>query len=316
MITAKIIRDSISPVNKRIITWELEYPRFNAASSRAIPIEKMIQQVIDNPAMPVFWGKNQAGMQAKEELDNIIKRGIYIPLPDDGYGAHIDWVGTDLEYAKYLWLAARDSAVNSVRQLASLGLHKQIANRILEPWSYIKVVMTTTESDNWYNLRDHVDAQPEIHDLASIMLQLENESNPEGVDYGEWHLPYVEDEVVYDQWATLEEGQIYIEDAKKLSASLCAQVSYRKSDDSLEKALKIYDRLVESKPAHASPVEHQATPLDDPKKPSGNFRGWQQNRQLIKGNTCFEYPKLVKKKYKRKTTNSGGLFVTNLHGFN
>jgi hypothetical protein len=283
MITAKIIKDSISPVGKRITTFELEYPRFvhaetlthrvfsrNAASSRAIPIETMIKQVIDNPAMPVWWGKNQTGMQAKEELCNI-KTTI---------NHYTGRVGTSLEKAKEVWLDSRDSAVTYVKELSTIGLHKQIANRILEPWAHIKVVVTSTEWDNWYNLRNHPDAQPEIHKLAEIMLEEHNRSVPRKLDYGQWHLPYVNEDEGYT-----------LDDAQKVSVSLCAQVSYRKSDDSLEKAIKIFDRLIESKPTHASPTEHQATPLEDNEESSGNFKGWLQYRQLIKDNVCNYYPK-------------------------
>ena len=81
MIKAKVICDSISPSGVRLTTLELQYHRFvhsemmthrmlsrNASSSRAIPVEKMLKQVAENPAMPIHWGKNQAGMQAREEL--------------------------------------------------------------------------------------------------------------------------------------------------------------------------------------------------------------------------------------------------------
>jgi thymidylate synthase ThyX len=83
MISAKIIADSISEseYGDRITTFELEYPRFihgelmthrlfsrNAASSRAIPINKMMDQVLTAPAMPVEWGLNKSGMQAEEML--------------------------------------------------------------------------------------------------------------------------------------------------------------------------------------------------------------------------------------------------------
>ena len=326
MITAKIIKDSISPVNKRIITWELEYPRFihaellthrvfsrNAASSRAIPIETMIAMVMDNPAMPVFWGKNQAGMQSKEELDDTIKclriewdsNGVEFPWIDERKNGTFsgktipidpDEIVTEREAAKRTWLHGRNVAIETVRLLVNLKLHKQIANRILEPWAHIKVVMTTTESDNWYFLRDHTDAQPEIHVLASIMLELENNSTPQVLDYGQWHLPYVDEEVIYGDNPIIEIGQISLADALKLSTSLCAQVSYRKFDESLDKAIKIYERLIGSTPRHFSPFEHQATPISDEisfdqfgvthmdsrgKYWSGNFSDWIQYRQLL-----------------------------------
>lgn len=284
-ISAKIIADSISKAGKRITTFELEYPRFihsemmthrmlskNAASSRAIPLSSTIEQVLRDPAMPVWWGKNQAGMQAKEELDDVVKyaQDIYV------LGETFSFQETAKETAKRLWLEARDSAVEQVRRLGEIGLHKQIANRTLEPWVNIKVVVTGTDYDNLFHLRRHKDTQPEFHVLADKMWDARKESVPILLGMGEWHLPYVTD-------------SCDLETALKISSSLCAQVSYRKSDESVEKAIDLYERLVNAEVVHASPFEHQATPLDDPNEISGNLRGWFQHRQLIPNNTCFSY---------------------------
>lgn len=280
MISAKIIKHSRAPHGKEIVTFELEYPRFvhsefmthrmlskNAASSRAIPITTTIKQIQDMPALPVWWGKNQAGMSAKEELDSTV------PI----YREELDLHLTDLEYCKFWWIEARDSAIRCAKKLSDIGLHKQIANRILEPWVMIKVVATATEWDNFFYLRNHPDAQPEIHELARVMLIELDKSVPQELNVGEWHLPYVDDPF------------LDIESALKLSASLCAQVSYRKADESIDKAIAIYDKLVDSKPVHASPFEHQGTPLNSADERSGNFIGWEQHRQLIPGNVCLKY---------------------------
>lgn len=309
-ITAKIIKDSINPWGKRITTYELEYPRIihsevmthrqfsrNAASSRAIPIAKVIEQVKANPAMPFKWGRNVAGMQAKENVDALTE-----------------------ESAIGVWLAARDSAVAHAQVLTDMGLHKQVVNRLLEPFQHIKVVMTTTEYENWKWLRLHTDADPSIHELARVIEVARNKSVPEQLLEGMWHLPYV---------MTIEEGnkqsyfaenliEITLEQAQKISCSSCAQVSYRKLDTSLEKAEDIYDKLVASEPVHASAFEHvaQVMTLSDSEiekqgvtavivtgssgiNPytcedaeitkfiaSGNFTGgWIQYRQLIPNNT-------------------------------
>lgn len=271
MITAKIIADSTCSNGKRITTFELEYPRFihaefmthrmiskNAASSRAIPVETMVKHVIDNPAMPVYWGKNQSGMSAKEALD---------PLEEIA--------------AKDIWLAARNNAVTHALHLVDLGLHKQIANRILEPWTHIKVVATATEWDNFFHLRRHPAAQPEIQALANTMWDVYSRNKPEYLYDGEYHLPYVTNEEM-DRYSD-------ISDCVKLSASLCAQVSYRKADESLEKAKMIYDRLVGQTPKHSSPFEHQATPSILASERSGNFNGWLQYRQQLPNNVCNTY---------------------------
>lgn len=301
MISAKIIADSISKTGVRITTMELEYPRFihaefmthrmfsrNAASSRAIPVDKQRARLMDDPAMPIRWGANQSGMQAKmEDID-------------------------DTDAARSLWLTARWAAVEASDKLSDLGLHKQWCNRLTEPFSHIKVVVTSTEWDNFYALRLHPDAQPEIMELARVMKEAHDASIPVTLQDGDWHVPYYKN----GQWRNsgyVQIGQFSMEDlddkrggmtlgdALAISASCCAQVSYRTLDDSLEKAKKIFDRLIVSEPMHASPFEHQATPI--PTKLgdltnyyqtrgfthrdvngipwSANFRGWIQYRQTL-----------------------------------
>lgn len=292
MISAKIIKDSISPFGKRITTFELEYPRFihsefmthrmfsrNAASSRAIPIKDMLKMVWNKPACPVHWGKYQSGMTAKEELQGWRR-----------------WLG------KKLWNISGKVACGFAWAMWKTGLAKQVVNRIVEPWSHIKVVVTSTEYDNFFFLRNHPDAQPEIQVLARDMLFEYNNSEPTLLNSGEWHLPYVftytyeHNGIINKVYSTefredgfLPDDLFDLETAKKVSSSLCAQTSYRKSDDSVDKAVKVYDRLVTSKPVHASPFEHQATPLENPEETSGNLVGWLQHRQEIAENVCKKY---------------------------
>lgn len=295
-ITVKIIADSRSAVDgKRIITFELDYPRFihgefmthrvfsrNGMSSRAVPVKKMIKQVRENPSKPIHWGKNQAGMQAQEELDEMTKDAVEVE-----------------------WEEAAVNAAYYAKAMDDMKAHKQIVNRILEPFQWMKTVVTATEFDNFFWLRKHPDAQPEIKMLAEKMWMAMEESDPVTLKPGDWHTPYFGD----GYW--LQDCGISLEDALHISASCCAQVSYRKLDDSLEKAKNIFNKLIESKPCHASPTEHQATPigeecvdLDYVTWPegvthmdkngdlwSGNFKGWVQHRQLIPDNVCNEYKK-------------------------
>lgn len=293
-ITAKIIADSINPRGTRITTFELEYPRIvhgelmthrvfsrNAASSRAIPVSAMIKSIEDNPAMPSHWGKNQAGMKAKEELDDLTK-----------------------EATKGVWLSACKDAVAHARVMNDMGVHKQVVNRITEAYQHMKIVLTGTEFNNWFWLRDHTDADPTIKELAQKMHELYKENKPTLLYYGQWHLPYVECTYSdYKQYYSIEGEHISLEDAKMISASACAQVSYRKTDMSLEKARMIYKLLIESEPCHASPVEHAALCFGDnlcDRWPdgvthmdrkgslwSGNFRDWIQMRQLIPNNSKY-----------------------------
>lgn len=296
LITARILADSISPDGTRMTTMEIEYPRFilaelnthrmlskNSASSRAIPVTAMHDHIRENTAAPVYWGKNQAGMKAKEEL-----------------------VGSDKTMAMYLWAKARDSAIDFAQQLNALGSHKQVTNRVTEPWMIMKTVISGTEWANFFWLRNHPDAQPEIAELAHKMYEAYSTSVPCLLNPGEWHVPYVRtyrdshSNTLY--YVDSSDKYITAEEARVISSSCCAQVSYRKNDDSFEKALKIYKQLIESEPAHASPVEHQATPMDldttnwcEPETWeegvthysrnsdlwSGNLRGWIQFRKLI-----------------------------------
>jgi thymidylate synthase ThyX len=305
--TATVIAHSTSR-DIEIISFELEYPRMvhaeakthrvlslddaqceihfkesqsfmddkmlsrNSSSSRAIPVSKQLDMVSTNPAWPVFWGKNKPGMQADEELTSTV-----------------------LDKAKEIWQRLCNQAVEGSKELNELGLHKQLANRPTEPWVTMKVIVTATEWDNFFELRRHKDAQPEIRELANKMYEALQNSTPMALKPGEWHLPYitlVQEGGKYNYYDN-NRNKLSLEEAKIVSASCCAQVSYRNLDDTLEKAKKIYKLLIESEPRHASPVEHQATPMTglnekgvthmtrDDQLWSGNFRGWIQLRQLI-----------------------------------
>lgn len=285
-INAKVIADSISEEGKRITTLQLLYPRFihaelmthrvfsrNASSSRAIPVKKMIDMVRNEPAMPIHWGLNQPGMQASVQL----------------CGAH-------LENAKGLWLEAARNAAHVAEKMMEIGLHKQVANRILEPFQHISVVLTATEFNNWRELRRHKDAQPEIQHLATEMDIRMDASTPKLLKAGEWHLPYITDldrQIMYE--AGYRDNEV-IDVLKQVSAARCCRVSYLKHDGTsadINEDLALCQRLAGARPIHASPFEHQATPdtmvhvADDfelewsAPQLHGNFVGWIQYRKQI-----------------------------------
>jgi hypothetical protein len=297
LISAKVIADSVCPQGVRMTTMEIEYPRFilaelnthrmlskNSASSRAIPVKAMHDFIRDNPATPVSWGRNQPGMKASEEL-----------------------TGPESKNAIFIWNQAKEDALHWADALAhKLAVHKQIANRITEPWMTMKTVISGTEWANFFHLRNHADAQPEIKALAEAMTVAYTTHLPVALKPGEWHLPYITIATYVPtgelQYFDENFNRLDLEDAKIISASCCAQVSYRKNDPGFDKAFKIYDQLINSDPAHASPVEHQATPMNiksmckfEPEtwEPgvthvsansdlwSGNLRGWIQHRKLI-----------------------------------
>jgi hypothetical protein len=303
LISAKVIADSISPEGVRMTTMEIEYPRFilaelnthrmlskNSASSRAIPVKAMHDFIRANPAMPVYWGKNQPGMKAKEEL-----------------------TGSESKNAVFIWNQAKEDALHWADALAhKLAVHKQIANRITEPWMTMKTVISGTEWTNFFHLRNHPDAQPEIKTLAETMTVAYTTHLPVQLKPGEWHLPYITTATYVPtgelQYFDENFNRLDVEDAKIISASCCAQVSYRKNDPTFEKAFRLWEQLIENDPVHASPIEHQATPMDissmcrfEPEtwQPgvthvsansdlwSGNLRGWIQHRKLIRNEAVW-----------------------------
>lgn len=249
MISAKVIADSTFRYD-RLITLEIELHRFvlpefnthrsvsrNFQSSRAVPVKQMIEQVRNNPALPVHWGKNEPGMVANEQ----VSEGM-------------------LQAAKECWIKTAKDAARKAEIFVEMGLHKQIVNRLLEPFMWTKGVATAT-IDDWQaflKLRLHKDAQPEIKALAYEIGQAIINSSSAELSDGDWHMPYFGDGYY------LKGCGIDVEEAVMISASCAGQVSYRKLDDSLEKAKKIYDMLnlpsegvYPENPPHFSPTEHQ-----------------------------------------------------------
>jgi thymidylate synthase ThyX len=247
---------------------ELTFPRFvlaefnthrmfsrNAASSRAIPVEKMIEQVEKNPVIPIHWGKAQKGMQAYEVLDE--------------YGQF---------HSERMWLATRDATVHSVRYLLGLDLHKQIANRLLEPWMWITVIVTGNEGawNNFFALRCHHEAEPHIQKIAGMAREVRSQSIPQKLSAGQWHLPLIGfegDELLSD------------EDKVKVSVGRCARVSYLTHDGrrDVQADIDLHDRLLASK--HFSPFEHVAMDYEFAfVEFQGNLgSGWRQYRKVLHG---------------------------------
>ena len=297
---ATVLADSVSPADHRLTTLEVTFPRFilaefnthrvfsrNSASSRAIPIVKQLRRVLEEPFVPLEFGANQPGMQAGSALE-----------------------GTALDAAKAEWLRARDDAVRHVLGLIAepgqvaegadllaeldriepaikakqqpdewLNVHKQVANRLLEPFMWHTVIVTATEWENFFNLRCHTDAQPEIRRAAELMRAARGESEPARLGREDWHLPLVRDE---DRDEVAE-----IEDLIKVSAGRCARVSYltHAGTRDLDADIELCERLLTS--GHMSPLEHPARPLTADELAqsewSGNFRGWRPYRKDVPG---------------------------------
>jgi len=247
-IEAKIIAHSSHPGCPDLITVQARYPRFihsevmthrafsrSASSSRAVPVSRMIDDVLDDPAMPVAWGRNQPGMQAGDEIE-------------------------DVEEAEATWLDARDTAVDYADHLLRLGLHKQIINRVLEPFAHVSVVITSTDWNNFFNLRCHPAADPTMRALAEAIRDAIGNSNALPVSEDDWHLPYGGD--------------------KFESAARCARVSYLRHDGSAPSYaddMRLVGILLAEK--HMSPFEHQAQPT--PNQRHANLMGWKSQRTTL-----------------------------------
>ena len=333
-ITAKILAHSTTNEygGIELITVELTYPRIvhseflthrafsrAAASSRAIPFAKMEQQL---EGMPTEFGRNQSGMQSAGEHNALIR--VKMPelvgkaFPDEGGEAVDMYVMQEYDFTpEEAWEGSKIDAVKWSKAFCEAGYHKQNYNRLTEPYQMIKVVVTATEWDNFFWLRDHEAADPTLSTLATKMRQAIAMSTPKVLEYGQWHLPYV-DVPEGHNWSDEEATGNLI----KMSVARCAAVSFRNEDYDLEKSLDVFARLIGSDRKHASALEHIATPIRpagyysseetisgtqrvnhsfipftwdngithvgrDGVLWSGNFKGWLQFRQTMKDHTYY-----------------------------
>lgn len=263
MMGAKVLEASTNRyTGSTLWSLELKYPRFihaefmthrvfsrNASSSRAIPIAKQIQAVEQHPVFPSEWGSNKPGMQAGENISRMAQTE-----------------------AEGVWNLALMDAVNHANRLKDLGVHKQIVNRILEPFAYISVIVTATEWDNFFELRISELAQPEIRLLAEKIKAAMDAFEPIEATLGYVHAPYV---------TQAERGSLEAETLMMLSSARCARVSYLNHDGlepDYDKDMNLANRLLRDK--HASVFEHQAFPTASPQWVR-NFRDWQQHRAIL-----------------------------------
>lgn len=285
-ISATMVLDSRAPSGARLSTIELEAPRFilaeinthkmlsrGSASSRAVPTSKMLTRVETEPAEPAYWGKNQPGMVADVEMQ-----------------------GEELAQAKRVWAQLREQAIAGVRTLANLGLHKQLANRPVEPWMRHRMITTATEWRPILALREHPHAQPEFRELAMCIRELLEDSTPRELEELEPHAPYVtgyDEDKVKD--LSLKRGLPRL--VEMVSIARCARVSYLNHDgvQDIEADIPRYDKLLES--GHMGPMEHVAYALTseswrriataaaqewvERRVPVGNFWGWLQYRKVL-----------------------------------
>lgn len=269
---AKIVEDSIAPDGTRLTTIELVIPRIvlaefnthrkisrNSASSRAIPVQKLLQRVVDDPYIPETWGRNGRGMQATEALE----------------GAHA-------ATAELQWLDARDSAVKHTRNLLNIGVHKQTTNRLLETFMWHTVIASATNWNNFLHLRAHGDAHPAIQRTAIAMYKILERSEPTPIDWEKWHVPYVLQED-WSEFKALPDAIDPNRSAAMVSSARCARVSYLTHDGlrEIEKDLALHDKLSGS--GHMSPFEHAAfaSQAHSVMPPSNFDYPWVQYRKMM-----------------------------------
>jgi thymidylate synthase ThyX len=245
--SAKILLDSISKHGHRITTFEVTIPRIvlaewnthrdfsrSSASSRAIPVKKMIEMVMTDPYIPSTWGKNQKGMSAAEEF-----------------------LGEEAVSCQTEWLHARDNAVYQAQKLLNIGVHKQLTNRLLEPFMWHTIINTATEYGNFFGLRDDPHAHPDIQVPARNMRILMECSTPRLLREDQWHLPLTTGE----EWVIAHENSGDLNRLIKVCVGRCARVSYLTHDGrrDLEADVRLHDDLLGN--GHMSPFEHAARPM-------------------------------------------------------
>lgn len=262
--SAEIIADSLGQSGDRMTTFVLTYHRMihsefmthrmlskNSSSSRAIPIERAIAKVVSDDVYPLHWGQNQKGMVAEQEVDEMRQKE-----------------------AKCIWASARQSMIDHANALAAIGIHKQVANRLIEPFSTITVICSGTEYQNFFKQRCHPDAQPEIQALANKMKAAYDTSKPKQLAAGDWHLPLLKPEDF--------EEVIDINELIKVVVGRCARVSYLNHNGvrSLKDDIRLHDSLISSNPQHLSPLEHAAIALPTSEK-KANLTGFQNYRNIL-----------------------------------
>lgn len=247
--SARILEDSLSPTGSRITTMEVTFPRNilaevnthrkaskNSASSRAIPLETMLQRAIDHPFIPEVWPREQPGMSGGTDLE-----------------------GADLIDAQRVLADLREattsilSAYIEAHPDKSTRLHKSYLNRPLEWFMWHTAIITSTEWENLFKQRISKSAQPEFHALAVLMREALYTSTPKPLAYGEWHLPLILDD---------EREELDLLTLIKVSTARCARVSYLTHSGvrDIEADLRLYEETL-LKYGHWSPLEHVAVPL-------------------------------------------------------
>jgi thymidylate synthase ThyX len=261
-----ILADSIAPHRIRLTTFEVTFPRFllaefnthrmlsrNSASSRAIPTERLIEEVRNRPFIPDF-NKRVTGMGVGEALSPRDNRRMQ---------------------AK--WLNAAHAAADTAEVF--LEVDKSRANRLLEPFLWQTVIVTATDWDNFFKLRCHPDTQPEFQKIAWMMLMTMHHHEPQTHDYSGFHLPLITEEEKHPR------HQYSAFTLMKASAGRGARVSYltHEKDEDIAASKRRWEQLAKS--GHWSPGEHAAVAGEPIYQ--GNLKGWRSLRKHYENEAIF-----------------------------
>jgi thymidylate synthase ThyX len=306
-IKSTVVAHSISPQGDEIISILATFPRIilaevnthrmlskNTSSSRAIPFNKMVESIQNDPFIPIAWQKAHSGMQGNEYFDN----------------KH------DLSALEQNWLVARDRAIQTASWLHEGGLTKQLCNRLLEPFMWTTMLITGPRSgwENFFHLRNPVyeincgpddtddtmlctgkswkelmsdkgglagdfdtdnvierlllnKGQAEIHmmALAECIYDAVKESTPETLSPGQWHIPFM-NKIDSSKLKSIK-GEDITQEMIKISVAMAARTSYtvvgEEKEVDYQKMVELHDRLLAQDPPHSSPLEHCARAMSD-----------------------------------------------------
>jgi thymidylate synthase ThyX len=229
----------------KVLLQELNTHRMlsrNAASSRAMPIAKVIERVKQNPYIPTFR-ENQRGMVGKVIHDQ--ER----------------W-----HKAEQIYRRALESAIHYAEQMAEINIHKEAVNRLLEPFMTVPVIISGTEWQNFFRLRTSPDATPDFQATALLLQELYHSNIPKTLQAGELHCIYAEH--IPDD--------LPIGDRLKVMSARAARISYRNHGTNhidIQKDLELAENLIRD--GHLSPLEHIGWALSKEQALRLNTRNYQ-----------------------------------------
>lgn len=296
MYECRIERDSITRYGERLITFVGTFPRFilaelnthkmiskSSASSRAIPVATQLKRLANDPFLPIYWGRNQSGMQAAEELTD-----------------------AEIVICKRIWDEHKQFSVKRAMDLMDAGLHKQISNRLLEVHMWHTAIISGTDWDNMEHLRDNKAAQPEFREWAHMAFEMKRDSNPAEVDPDGWHLPFI----FPSECNETSPDFMRLEQRIPVSVGRCARVSYLTHEGTrdIQADIDLATKRLQTS-GHMAPFEHAARAMTDHERQMfsrkapipapgstiseplwmdgpetwycGNFNGWVQARKTI-----------------------------------